>query len=187
MPPKIQITEEQIIEGALNITREQGVEALNARNLAKALGCSVQPIFRAFTNMGKLKEKVFERVAAEYSQFLLQSMSGEDRLLGLLMAYIRFAQKEKNYFKLLHMSDRIGISETQSFTEIGINKEIVGMIAQVTNLPIKDATAIYVGTFFAAHGIASMIATNHCSFSDEELRTIMTDIFDGMEMKYKKK
>ena len=40
MPPKVKITKEEIIEAALRIVRESGDEALNARNVAAALGCS---------------------------------------------------------------------------------------------------------------------------------------------------
>lgn len=185
MPPRIQVTEERIIEKALEIVREQGIAALNARNLAKALGCSVQPIFRAFSNMEELKKKVIYCVADEYQQYLLKEMSMEDEMSGLLMAYIRFSQNEKNYFKLLHMSDRLGIQETAEFTETGVNKEIIMTIMQMTGLSKEDATTVYVGTFFATHGIASMIATNHCNFSDEVIQNIITNVFDGMVIKLK--
>lgn len=185
MPPKIQITEEQIIESALGVIREQGIEALNARNLAQTLGCSVQPIFRAFTNMEELKKAVTARVANDYQQYLIKEMSMENQLIGLVMAYIRFAREEKNYFKLLHMSDRLGLRETKEFTETGVNKDIVVMIAKMTGLPVEKAEIVYEGTFFAAHGMASMIATNHCNFSDEAIQKIITNVFDGMVLKQK--
>jgi len=186
MPPKIQVTEEKIIKEAMGIVRQQGIEALNARGLAKALGCSVQPIFRAFANMEELKKKVTACVADEYQQYLLREMSVKDQMLGLLMAYIRFAQQEKNYFKLLHMSDRLGLHETREFTQTGVNKDIILMMVEMTGLSQEAAVTVYEGTFFAAHGIASMLATNHCSFSDEVIKDIITNVFDGMVLKLKR-
>lgn len=185
MPPKIQITEEQIIKGAIEIIRKDGIEALNARSLANVLGCSVQPIFRTFSNMGELKKRVTAVIAEEYQQYLLKEMSIEDRMLGLLFAYIRYAQKEKNFFKLLHMSDRLELRETEEFTKVGINKSIVDTMAEMTGLSAENAETLYTGTFFTAHGIASMLASNHCSFSEDSIQRIITDVFDGLVLKLK--
>lgn len=185
MPPKIQTTEDQIIEGALKIIREQGMDALNARSLAKELGCSVQPIFRAFTNMAELKERIINVIAEQYRQYLLQAMTTEDQMLGLLMAYVRYAREEKNYFRLLQMSDRYGLHEPAEFTQVDINKEIADTMAKMVGLSPEAGEILYAGTFFAAHGIASMIATNHCTFTDETIQGIITDIFDGLVLKLK--
>lgn len=185
MPPKIQTSEEQIIKGALKIVKDEGMDALNARSLAKELGCSVQPIFRAFTNMAELKERVFQVIAEQYQSYLLKAMTTEDQMLGLLMAYVRYAREEKNYFKLLHMSDRLGMHETAEFTEVGVNKEIADTMAKMTGLSPEDGQILYAGTFFAAHGIASMIATNHCSFTEDTIKGIITDVFQGLVLKLK--
>lgn len=183
MPPKIRISEEKIIEKSLEIVRKKGVDALNARSLAGELGCSVQPIFRAFSSMGELKAAVFERVAAYYQQFLRDGISKQDGLVGLEMAYIRFAREEKFYFQWLHMSDRLGLAETKEFTSVGINKEIIEVMAKATGLDEEKTTELYLGAFYAAHGIATMLATNHCTFHDEEIRRIMENVFEGLVMK----
>jgi len=185
MPPKIQVTESQIIEGAVGIVKERGMEALNARSLAKVLGCSVQPIFRVFAGMDELKQRVTEEIIGEYRQYLLQQMAGEDALNGLLMAYIHYAQNEKQCFRLIHMSDRMGFERTQEFTGKDINKIIVDAMAEETGLSKEAAKSLYVGTFFAAHGIAAFLATNHCSFSDQEIQFIIGNVFDGLLLKLK--
>lgn len=183
MPPKIKITEEAIIDAAVKIIREQGIEKLNARSLAQELGCSVQPIFRAFSSMEDLKKAVVAKVGEIYSKYLSDSISMEDNMVGLEMAYIRFAQEEKNLFQLLHMSDRLGLSKTEEFTAVGIDREIIEAMARMTGLSIEQATMLYTGTFFAAHGIATMLATNHCTFTEEEIRSIVENVFYGLIMK----
>ncbi len=183
MPPKIRITEEQIVEGAVGIVRESGMKALNARGLASVLGCSVQPIFRVFAGMEELKKRVFAEISQEYQQYLLNGMAQEDSLDGLLMAYIHYARNEKQCFRLLHMSDRLGYNRTQEFTGVGINQTIVEAMKRETGLPLRAAQSLYVGTLFAAHGIATMIATNHCGFSDEEIQEIISNVYDGLLLK----
>ena len=45
MPPRARISKELILNAALRITCEEGFEAVNARSLAAALGCSTRPLF----------------------------------------------------------------------------------------------------------------------------------------------
>ena len=51
MPPKIKITKEEIVDTALNLVREAGEQALNARSIAAKLKCSTQPVFSNFETM----------------------------------------------------------------------------------------------------------------------------------------
>lgn len=183
MPPKIKITEEAILDTAVRITAEQGIEKLNARSLAKELNCSVQPIFRVYSSMEDLKKAVIVRVGEIYSRYLSDSISQEDGLVGLEMAYIHFAQEQKHLFRLLHMSDRLGLNKTEEFTKVGINREIVMAMAQMTGLTPEQSAMLYTGAFFTAHGIASMIATNHCSFQEAEIQEIMKNVFEGLILK----
>lgn len=186
MPPRIQIPTENIIDRAVEIVRTEGMERLNARSLADKLGCSVQPIFRAFDSMGDLKAAVLKHVIEYYKEYLASSISVEDGLVGLEMAYIRFAREEKHFFRLLHMSDRLGLTEMGEFTSTDPNIEIIEAMAKMTGLDMEKATQLYLGAFYAAHGIASMIATNHCEFRDEEIRGIMENVFEGIVMKLKR-
>ncbi len=48
MPKKPTTTKEAMIEGAFQLIRERGHEALTARNLASHLGCSTQPVMYQF-------------------------------------------------------------------------------------------------------------------------------------------
>ena len=64
MPPKPKVTKEEVAAAALTIIKEQGVEALTARNLGNRLGTSARPIFTAFKNMEDLQQKV-RRAAME--------------------------------------------------------------------------------------------------------------------------
>ena len=186
MPPKIRVPKEMIIEKAVGLVKNQGIEGLNARSLAKELNCSVQPLFRAFSSMEELREAVFRRIAEYYQNYLRNSISLEDGLVGLGMAYIRFAREEKHFFRILHMSERQGLKEMEEFTSVGINKEIIGAMAAITGFTQEKATKLYLGTFYTAHGIASMLATNFYEFQDEEIRVILGNVFDGLCMKLNK-
>lgn len=187
MPPKIQVAEERILQQAVKLVRQHGIAALNARSLADALDCSVQPIFRTFHSMGELKNRVTDYIAEDYQRRLKEGLAQADPLNGLLMAYIRYAQEEKQFFRLLHLSDRLALGATGDFVGVGVNKVIVDAMIQETGLSREDAEALYVGSFFAAHGMAAMLATNHCSFSEESIQEIIGNVYEGLLLQLESK
>ena len=64
VPPKVKFTREEIIDAAIELVRESGIEMLTSRELGKKMGVSARPIFTAFENMGELKNEVFGRAKA---------------------------------------------------------------------------------------------------------------------------
>ncbi len=187
MPPKIKITQEEIMNRAVRIVREKGIESLNARDLAKELGCSVHPIFRVYTTMEGLKTSVYKEVENLYNRHMESAMNqSENGFLGMGLAYIDFAKNEKNLFKLLFMSD--AFREQSLMDIVGSTEgddEVIDMICQGTGLSREAARDLYTGVWLTTHGIASMYATNNCKFSDEENRKILNNSFMGLMFKFK--
>ena len=59
MPPKAKVTRDMILEAAFALVRQEGHSALNARALARKLGCSTQPILYNFATMEALSVQYF--------------------------------------------------------------------------------------------------------------------------------
>ena len=66
------------INAALEMTREEGFEKLNARSLAEKMGISVQPLFRCFRNMEELKQEIVRNVLIYYEEYLRKNINKED-------------------------------------------------------------------------------------------------------------
>jgi AcrR family transcriptional regulator len=109
MPPKVTVTRAHILDAAFELVRREGVEALSARAVATALGCSTQPIYRTFGSMNELHSAVYERAAATAIGFLMgeQLEPGEPAFLGMGYGNLRFAQQEPQLFRLVTQSDRV--------------------------------------------------------------------------------
>lgn len=187
MPPKERITEDAILEAAIKLIRERGIESLNARELAKALNCSTQPIFWKFESMDELRKILYKRVENIYTKHMLEGMKNIHSFLGMGMAYIDFAKTEKNLFKLLFMSDSIKVESIFEMIDGEENREIVEMISRMANLEEEYAKQLFVDIWLITHGIASMVATNSCQFSDSEIETILKDAFMGFSSQLKLK
>ena len=62
MPAKRKIQKEDILKASISIISHEGLNALNARKIAKKLGCSTQPLFYIYENMDVLKKDVIDEI-----------------------------------------------------------------------------------------------------------------------------
>ena len=60
MPPKAKFSRDEIVEAALTIVREDGIQALTARSLGDRLGSSARPVFTVFQNMEEVQGAVLK-------------------------------------------------------------------------------------------------------------------------------
>ena len=178
MPPKVKITKKDIIQTALDLIRENGVEAINARSIASKLNCSTQPVFSNFATMEKLQEATLAAAYELYLDFIkAETESGKyPKYKSSGMAYIRFAKEEKELFKLLFMRDRTGedLSPSLDF------KEAVQMIMEANGVTAEKAMLMHLEVWTSVHGIAVMIATSFLPLEIELISNILTDVYQGI-------
>lgn len=186
--PKTKISYDSIVTEAITIIKENGIEAVNARSIAARLNCSIQPIFRNFSTMDELKAVVYKHAEEIYNKAMFDALenSGEG-FLGMGLAYINFAKSEQNIFKLLFMSN---VFNNGSAADIaGTTKgddDVIDLISNLTNLNKSESQELYTGIWFTTHGMASLLATNNCTLSNEETKKILNHVYEGLLYSIKK-
>ena len=177
MPPKVKITKNEIIEKALELLKERGEEALNARTLAATLGSSTQPIFSNFETMGALRAAVSNAAYDYYLTFLKreEKLGKYPRYKSFGMAYIHFAKEEKQLFKFLFMCDRNGedIKPGEDFNES------VKIIMNANGFTQETAELFHLEMWAFVHGIAAMSATTFLELDEELISRMITDVYQG--------
>lgn len=181
MPPKVKVTQDQIIQAAMDIVRESGIDALNARALAKQLDCSIQPIFKNFETMGSLKQALLEKAQKIYDAYTQKGTENPNPFLGIGLGYIQFAQEEKNLFKLLFMTNEFKQTSLIQIIKDDENQEVVRLVAQLSGLSLVLSEQLFIDVWLITHGIASMCATNDIELSLDEVTTILRDAFAGFK------
>lgn len=182
MPPKVRFKESDIITYAIEIIREEGIEALNSRYLAEKMGCSVQPLFYVFSSMDELKKKAISEIWNFYNNKILEVIqNGIESFLNVGMVYIRFAKEEQNFFRLLFMSDEFRDKDVMNImgSEDG-GDEITKILMNETKMDIKQTQELYAGLWFITHGIASLVATNNCIITEKEINEMLSRAFVGL-------
>lgn len=184
MPPKVKITKDHIVSAAVEIVRETGADALNARTIAARLNCSTQPVFSNFATMEDLRFAVAEKAAALYENYMQQEIeSGKYPVYKASgMAYIRFAKEEKEFFKLLYMCDRSDGSTPEDTT---LTDKMADIIQENTGLNRTDAKLFHLEIWACVHGIATMFATGFLDLEWFLVSKMLTDIYQGLLKQYK--
>lgn len=184
MAAPVKISEDAILDAALELVRAGGPEALNARALARALGCSTQPIFRVFSSMEALRRAVLERAHALYRR-RVEEASGPGspyppyKARG--MAYIAFAGDEPQLFRLLFMRGRAG--ETDS-PENGDWPKDTALAGAGTGLAGPEAELFHLEMWAAVHGIAVMRATGYLDLEEAVVSRMLSDVFWGTKQRW---
>lgn len=103
MPRTAQFTKEDIASKALDIIREKGPDALSARTLGSALGCSSRPVFTVFKNMEEVNCFTRELAGRRFADYVSDVTDYIPAFKEFGMRLFRFAREEQNLFRYLFL------------------------------------------------------------------------------------
>jgi len=165
MPPTVRFTRDAVLHAACQLMRREGMEALNARAIAKELGGSTQPIFRLFTNMEDLHRELILYVARQFQAHAEADMAQSDSpYIQLCTTYLLYGRDEPELFKLLFMRDRVSEGQYSDQTNFDL---VFNIIKKETPLDDETALRFFVRTWLFIHGLAVCIATKYIPCQDE--------------------
>lgn len=165
MPPTVRFTRDAVLHAACQLMRREGMEALNARAIAKELGGSTQPIFRLFTNMEDLHRELILYVARQYQAHAEADMAQSDSpYIQLCTTYLLYGRDEPELFKLLFMRDRVSEGQYSDQTNFDL---VFNIIKKETPLDDETALRFFERTWLFIHGLAVCIATKYIPCQDE--------------------
>lgn len=182
VPPRPRFTKEELVNTALTLVSEQGVEALTARELAKKLGCSTRPIFTVFADMDELKREVRKLAARHVARGAEEAMERSNCLLAAEARTIHFAMQEPNLYKLIFMT---GNGEQESIEDVLVDTEVTpskyaDFVREKYGLSEREATILFAHCWIYTFGMGALCATDRIVFTDEQIDTMLNDDFWSM-------
>lgn len=184
MPPKIKTSKEQIANTAFELLQKEGLPSLSAKNLAKKLNCSTQPLFWWYENMDEIKEVALMRAYGLFKEYLSEDIKGVNAYKAIGINYIRFANREKQLFKALFMSEKKSKDTLEVINDFPF---IYDALMSQSSLSHEDAKKVMREMWLFSHGIATMVATDTASFSQEEIYDMLTETFKGLVLYHTQK
>ncbi len=180
MPPKVRFGKERVLDAALQVTREGGIDAVNARSVAKKLGCSTQPLFSVFGSMDELKNGVTDVALSIYEEHILEiTKDSAAPYLGIGRAYIDFARVEPELFRLLFMSGRVK-PELNGTWDKSL-EYATGALMEKTGCTREQAAALHRHMWIYAHGLAVLLVTHCLELGEAETDKLLETEFKAIQ------
>ncbi|MDY4084271.1 MAG: TetR/AcrR family transcriptional regulator [Ruminococcus bromii] len=182
MPPKAKFTKDEILNTALSITEESGIDAVTARELGKRLGSSARPIFTVFESMDEIKHSVILKAKELYGKYVETGLKMQPAFKGVGVAYIRFAAEKPKLFQLLFMrasEEQKDVSAILPCIDDNYEK-ILKSVQEPYCLDSQTAERIYQHLWTYTHGIATMFATGLCNYTAKQIEERLTEVFKGL-------
>ena len=186
MPPKAKFTKEEIIDAAVGIVREFGLDQLTARALSARLSSSARPIFTVFEGMEEVQSEVKIAARKIYDGYIRAGLSAKSKnepcFKRVGEQYVLFAMTEPKLFQLLFMTEQ---PRVEPFCKVlptieDSYAEILGSIKSAYGLSERSAVRVYEHLWVYTHGIATLCATRTCGFSKAEIGNMLSEAFAGI-------
>lgn len=171
---------EELLKKGVEFIKEKGIENLNARDLAKYIGCSTQPIFRNYENMQEYKNELKKCMRDDYSNFINKYVDKDNYLFTISYAYVLYAKTEPNIFKALFITELAGSRTIEEVLNTDRNKETINSMIDKYNLQLKQAEDLYRDVRFYTHGIACQICSQSIIIEDKEIYELIKNIIDKL-------
>ena len=176
MPPRVKFQKEEIVAAALEVARAKGIDAVTAREVAAQLEVSPRPIFTYYESMDQLRADVYALAMARYRAFIERGLQEPIPFQGVWRQYLRFAKDEPELYRLLFLT-RPGSVSGGAMEAMRFSQELVRpSLMRVYNMDAATADCYFRDMWLAALGFATLIVTDDCPYTDEEIFDIGAEI-----------
>ena len=174
MAPHMKFTREEMVNAALHLVQEKGIDCLTAKTLAAELGISTQPVFTCFGSMDVVKQEVYAAAEKQVDAYAETALRQKLPFFEFGMQYILFARKEPELYRLLFLTQIPG-QEHSVLQAMQHAQEIVRpTLMKFYRLTSTEADRYFRDLWLVAHSIATLIVTGDCPYSDHEIQQIVT-------------
>lgn len=177
-------TKEDIVHAAFEIVKEKGIEGVNARDVAKRLNCSVQPIFYQFATMDDLKRAVYEKIYDTYKKYMLSGENSDNHYKAMGNSYVKFAKDYPELFKIMFMQKtEMNSNNYEQIDHLG--DKIIKTGQKFTGLSFEEQKEFHLKVWLFTHGIATLIVTGTIKLDDKEIDELISSSVRQMMKGYK--
>lgn len=157
--PKQKITRDMVVEAAFGLARKKGMEAVQVKAVAHALGCSVQPVYCYCGSMEGLKALVVERTARYLREYVAARQDPADRFRSLGRAYACFAREEPHLYRLYFLRPRPQAASLQAVLEGESEPGIPTVLAAQLGIGQAQARELYFHMMIFNAGLSFLLSS----------------------------
>lgn len=172
MARKKEIDKQRILDAAYKLAVRGGIESLTARNIAKAVNCSTQPIYLEFENMQDLRNQVLARISDELKSNTLQQNFIGEPLIDLDLSYLYFAKEHVDLFRAMFVDGKFG-NQMIVDTLMGLGLEKFKQQFDAEQFSEERLNHIVISNWIAATGLATLLINKMANFTQAQMISVL--------------
>lgn len=172
MARKKEIDKQRILDAAYKLAVRGGIESLTARNIAKAVNCSTQPIYLEFENMQDLRNQVLARISDELKSNTLQHNFTGEPLIDLDLSYLYFAKEHVDLFRAMFVDGKFG-NQMIVDTLMGLGLEKFKQQFDAEQFSEERLNHIVISNWIAATGLATLLINKMANFTQAQMISVL--------------
>ena len=186
VPAARKVSKDEIIDAAVEVLRDGGFSAVNARSVARKIGCSTQPIYFSFQSMDELKAALSERAIRMHTRRVRDSLraheGNDSRYSSYGMGFVKFAAEEKQLFRWLSLEGH----QLGPYQNDVLLPEIIAVIVEEFGYSEEVARRFHQDMTYFTYGLAILANTGHLHLTEPELREAVHREFRALTAIYGK-
>jgi len=151
---------ETLVEAALDILANEGIEALSLRSIARKSDVSQAAPYSHFKSkkdlISTVAEAGFQKLALKMADDASGAYDVNNRINKLVLSYINFAKENKPLFKLMFSNDVADIKDNATLN-ITSSKTYSLISAALLNGEEKDVSFLAVALWSFCHGLTNLL------------------------------
>lgn len=178
MPPKLQISRQDIIDAAFDLVRKSGWAQLSARSIAKKLKSSTMPIYSQFKGIEGLEEEVVKKaidLLAEYGRVPRTEVLS----LNHGIAYVLFAWEEPYLFAAINDEKHFSLQIKYGDPLFAAYVKELTKDPEMAGFSLEQLSYFELLSWIFVRGVASLkfwVERTQGDFNEERLVEFMRDV-----------
>lgn len=172
-------TKDQILKAAYEVVAKEGFKGFTARNIAKKMGISTQPIYLEFKNMEDLKNTLLDVIFQQLEEEVFPVERTGDKIIDLGLNYIYFAKKNHSLYMALYIDEHGNGQKLHDFS-YNYFRKLLKEDARYKDLSEAYIDALHTGTWVTITGIASLMSSSIMHPTEEQIISIIKTTVDSV-------
>lgn len=152
--PKQRITRQMVVQAALELARQGGMEQVQVKNIAARLKCSVQPVYSYCQSMPALRAQVVQAAGQRLREFVTQQMDPQDPFRSVGLAHAAFARQEPNLYRIWFLRPRHGAQSLQQLYDAEADPAVADYLQAAQGLTAVQARQLHLDMMLYNVGVS---------------------------------
>ena len=171
-----------LVEAAVDLLRQGGVEALTLRAVARAAGVSHTAPYRHFADRRALvagvAQEAFERMGESIGRAVQEGERGLPALRRGMAAYVQFAQEHPSEYRVMFGAELASRDDLPELNEaalgaFGILRDGIARLQQGGALGEDDPGLMAITAWATLHGLAMLALDGQTAVTGESVETLV--------------